>query len=379
MKISTEKDSNHYIVIAINLLLLFALLYMLFNTLGIFFGVFTYAIIFSVSLHNVFEKLVAWLGNRRKLAGFIFGLVMLGVIALPLIYMISVVTHYFQNLREFISGISNHHVPPLPERLESIPFIGDKAKEIWSELESDPKKVMELYGPQIRAFFQHMISAGGGILGATSELILGIIIATIFLTVEAKKIVAPLEAILVKLTGVKQGVALLHASGKAIRGVAFGVMGTGFIAAIMAWIGYSIAGIHMAAILAAITFFLVVIQIGPGIIVVGVVIYLANRGETGMAVFVGIYGVIVLMGIDHVLKPILISRSGKLPVLVLFLGVVGGMAAWGFTGMFKGAIVLSLFYTLFNSWISINSKQIEESSETIAAATDELIHTQASL
>ena len=57
------------------------------------------------------------------------------------------------------------------------------------------------------------------------------------------------------------------------------------------------------------------------------------------------------MGIDNILKPILIAKSGKLPILVLFLGVIGGMTTWGFTGMFKGAIILAVFYTLFNSWL----------------------------
>jgi Predicted permease len=56
-----------------------------------------------------------------------------------------------------------------------------------------------------------------------------------------------------------------------------------------------------------------------------------------------IYGIVVLMSIDNILKPILIAKSGKLPILVLFLGVIGGMTAWGFTGMFKGAIILAVF------------------------------------
>jgi predicted PurR-regulated permease PerM len=60
---------------------------------------------------------------------------------------------------------------------------------------------------------------------------------------------------------------------------------------------------------------------------------------------------VVLMGIDNILKPILIARSGKLPVLVLFLGVIGGMVTWGFTGMFKGAIILAVFYTILHSWL----------------------------
>ena len=52
------------------------------------------------------------------------------------------------------------------------------------------------------------------------------------------------------------------------------------------------------------------------------------------------------------LKPVLIAKSGgKLPFLVMFLGVIGGLAAWGFTGMFKGAIIMAVFYTLFTSWL----------------------------
>jgi len=128
-------------------------------------------------------------------------------------------------------------------------------------------------------------------------------------------------------------------------------MGTAFIAAIAAWIGYAIAGISFAIGLAALTFFLVVIQLGPILIVVPVAIWLFMTGHTGSGIFVSIYGLIVLMGIDNVLKPILIAKSGKMPILVLFLGVIGGMVLWGFTGMFKGAIILAIFYTIAISWL----------------------------
>ena len=153
-----------------------------------------------------------------------------------------------------------------------------------------------------------------------------------------------------KIIGEHDGPALVDASGRAVKGVAIGVMGTAFIAAIAAWIGFTIAGVSIAAGLAAITFFFVVIQIGPLLVILPVCIWLASQGQTGMAIFTAIYGIVVLMGIDNILKPVLIARSGKLPILVLFLGVVGGMVAWGFTGMFKGAIVLAVAYTIFNSW-----------------------------
>jgi predicted PurR-regulated permease PerM len=115
-------------------------------------------------------------------------------------------------------------------------------------------------------------------------------------------------------------------------------MGTGFIAGIAAWIGFSIAGISIAAGLAAITFFLVVIQLGPLFVWLPVAIWLGSQGETGMAIFITIYGIVVLMGIDNILNPSY-CKSGKLPLLVLFLGKV---AAWGFTECLK-AIILAVF------------------------------------
>jgi predicted PurR-regulated permease PerM len=181
-------------------------------------------------------------------------------------------------------------------------------------------------------------------------LVLGIIISAVFLN-SGTKILNPIYAVMKRMVGEHDGPALVDASGRAVKGVAIGVMGTAFIAGIAAWIGFTIAGISIAAGLAAITFFFVVIQIGPLLVFLPVCIWLGMQGETGMAVFMTIYGIVVLMGIDNVLKPILIAKSGKLPILVLFLGVIGGMAAWGFTGMFKGAIILAVFYTLFNSWL----------------------------
>jgi predicted PurR-regulated permease PerM len=77
--------------------------------------------------------------------------------------------------------------------------------------------------------------------------------------------------------------------------------------------------------------------------------------------------------VDNVVKPILIGKGGKLPIIVLFIGVVGGMSAWGFTGMFKGAIIMAVFYTLLQSWLDFDrqSNNSEQKTETIAPSTEE--------
>ena len=80
-------------------------------------------------------------------------------------------------------------------------------------------------------------------------------------------------------------------------------------------------------------------------------IWMATQGHPGTTVFLVIYGIGLQVG-EAILKPLLIAKSGKLPFLVLFLGVIGGLAAWGFTGIFKGAIIMAVFYTVFTSWLA---------------------------
>jgi predicted PurR-regulated permease PerM len=342
-----EQRSN-VLETALVLLLLLILLSALNTVLSLFFGVFTYAIILAVSFYPLYEKFAASLKNSRKIAAFIYALVLIGIVALPFIFLIGELASLLQKSQVFIADAKANGLPPLPAWIAGLPMVGDDISTAWQKVQNDPATI-HLYEPKIKAVITRLLGGGLGVVGAGLELILGIIISAVFLT-SGTKILNPVYTVMRRLVGEHDGPALVDASGRAVKGVAIGVMGTGFIAGIAAWIGFTIAGLSIAGALAAITFFLVVIQIGPLLVWLPVAIWLGSQGETGMAIFTTIYGIVVLMGIDNVLKPILIAKSGKLPILVLFLGVLGGMAAWGFTGMFKGAIILAVFYTLFNSW-----------------------------
>jgi predicted PurR-regulated permease PerM len=337
-------------------MLLLVLIYAFYNSISVFLGVFTFAIIFSVSFHGLFEKIVGRFGGRRKLAAFFYGLLLVAIIALPFIYGASILGKGIYAAQEFIAGVKNHQIPALPGYVSEIPYAGPKITKFWLQLESNPEATISTYEPQIRNFLQRLLSGGAGIAGTGLELIIGIIISAIFLF-NGPSMVRPLELILARLAGEKGSLRIINATGRAIKGVAVGVMGTGLIAGFAAWIGYRIAGFDIAPILAVITFFLVVIQLGPVLVLIPTIAWLATQGHSGSAIFLSIYGLVVLMGIDNVLKPILIGRSGKLPILVLFLGVIGGMAAWGFTGMFKGAIIMAVCYTLFQSWFNVQKDE----------------------
>ncbi len=353
-----QGKTRGFIETALALLLLLILLFDLYTVLSVFFGMFTYAIIFSVSFAKLFERLVVLLKNKRKLAAFLFALVLIALIALPFVYIISALSDYAAKAQQWITDAKTHGVPALPEWIAGIPFLGKKMADFWQQLQADPATTIASYEPQIKSTLQRLISGGAGMVGATLEFILGIIVSAVLLA-SGKKVLEPVYAIMDNIVGERDGASLVDATGRAVKGVAVGVMGTAFIAALFAWIGFAIAGISFAVGLAALTFFLVVIQVGPLLVWLPVAIWLGTHGETGWAIFVSIYGLVVLMGIDNILKPILIAKSGKLPVLVLFLGVIGGMVTWGFTGMFKGAIILAVFYTILNSWLGKHRNNVD--------------------
>lgn len=345
-----QNTSRNTIETVLVLLLLLSLMLALYDVLKVFFGVLTFALIFSVSFAYLFERLVGFLNNRRKLAAVVYSILLIAIVALPLIYIVTAVRGHIKEAIVGINQLKADGLPVLPAWIVNLPLVGADIRSFWQELQESPKDVIAHNEEQIKLALRHVLTSGVGLLGTVFQLIVGIIISAFFL-VSGEKMLLPVKSTMEHLLGRRDGLTLLAATTQAIKGVSIGVMGTAFIASIIAWIGLSIAGISFSLVLAGLIFFLVVIQLGPLLVWVPLVIWTALQGHTGVTVFLIIYG-IALLAIDAVLKPILIAKSGgKLPFLVLFIGVVGGLAAWGFTGMFKGAIIMAVFYTLFTSWL----------------------------
>lgn len=346
-----QDGSRNIIETVLVLLLLLSLMLALYDVLKVFFGILTFALIFSVSFAAPFKRLVHWLGGRRQLAAVIYSILLIAVIALPLIYIIGTLRTHARDAVDFINQAKANGLPPVPAWIANLPFAGTEIQAFWQQLQESPRDAIVHHEEHVRAALRHILSSGAGMLGTILQFIAGIIISSFFL-VSGDRILSPILTATQHLLGKRDGLVLLRATTQAIKGVSIGVMGTALIASVISYIGLAIAGVHFALVLAGLIFFLVLIQLGPLLVWIPVVIWAGMQGHTGMTVFLIIYGAALLL-IDGVLKPILIAKSGgKIPFLVLFLGVVGGLAAWGFTGMFKGAIILAVFHTVFNSWLA---------------------------
>ena len=113
-------------------------------------------------------------------------------------------------------------------------------------------------------------------------------------------------------------------------------------------LGFVVAGVPGALVLGTATFFLSMIPVGPPLVWGGATLWLFYQGRPGWAIFMVVWGLLVISSVDNVVKPYLISRTASLPILLIALGVFGGALAFGFVGIFLGPVLLALALALLD-------------------------------
>ena len=101
------------------------------------------------------------------------------------------------------------------------------------------------------------------------------------------------------------------------------------------------------------TFFLSLVPFGPPLVWVPAAVSLFAGGEVGWGVFLSIWGFFIVSGVDNLLKPYLISREARLPFILVFLGVIGGLVGFGFIGVFIGPVLLAMMYRVILEFTKI--------------------------
>jgi predicted PurR-regulated permease PerM len=242
--------------------------------------------------------------------------------------------------------------PPAPPGwLAKIPFIGAKAAETWQTLASDTGKLLEKSKELIQPISAWLLK-GGLVLGrGVIELALSVLIS-FFLFRNGVSAAERLGAAVQRISG-ERGQRLLIVAGKTIRGVVYGILGTALVQAVLAGIGFFIAGVPGAALLALLTFFFSIVPvIGAGLVWIPAAFWLFHQGSTGWGIFMVVWGLAV-GNVDNFIKPWLISQGSDMPFILVFFGVLGGAVAFGFIGVFLGPTLLAVGWRLVEEWASM--------------------------
>lgn len=313
-----------------------------------FFAMIVWGTVIAVAVFPMFQKLVSALGGRRKLAAALFTLVMLAIFIVPAAALTESLLGGAHSLYDRVSS-GEIRIPPPPEGIGDWPLFGESVENIWKEASTDLAKLVSQLAPQLTEVGGTLLSSLTGIGLDLLQFLVATIISGVFLAnADSGQLAAGKFA---KRMAGDRGIEFARVAGQTIRSVARGILGVALIQSLFAGIGFLAVGLPGAGLLALICLFLAIIQLGVAIVVIPAVIYVFYTASTLTAVLFLVWCVVVTL-MDNVLKPLLLGRGAPVPMLVIFLGAIGGFLTQGIIGLFIGAVILSLGFKLYQTWVT---------------------------
>jgi len=304
--------------------------------------------IFAVALYPFFLKLQTMLGGRTKLAATLMTLVALALLIIPTVILSQSLVENAQKLSTEIEA-ETLTIPPPSEKVKEWPIIGRWLDKTWRLASTNLDEALDKFTPQLKAGGSKLLSFAAGVGAEVLRIVIAVIIAGA-LMVYARSGTQAMETIAGRLMGEKGGIDIVHLIVATIRSVAQGVLGVALIQSILAGIGMMVVGVPYPGLWTFVVLVLAIVQL-PTILVLGpIVLYVFSTAETTPAVIFAIWSIIVGVS-DTFLKPLFLGRGMDIPMLVILLGAIGGLVLSGIIGLFVGAVVLAVGYTLFTAWL----------------------------
>lgn len=314
-----------------------------------FLGATIWATMIVVATWPLMLAVQARLWNRRSLAVVAMTLGLLLVLVVPLTLAIGALVENAEGLVAWAESLSSAKLPPAPDALGRIPFVGPKAVEAWNRAAAQGvTDLSDKIAPYAGKLTQWLAGKVGSVGLVILQFLLMVVIAAIMYA-GGESAASGLLLFGRRLAG-DRGENAIRLAGRAIRGVALGVVVTALVQSLLGGIGLAVAGMPFAALLTGVMFLLCIAQIGPLLVLAPAVIWLYWSGDSLWGTVLLVVSVVVVT-LDNVLRPILIRKGADLPLLLVFAGVIGGLISLGLVGIFVGPVVLAVTYTLLNSWV----------------------------
>jgi predicted PurR-regulated permease PerM len=312
-----------------------------------FVGLLIWTIIFAVCFYPLHNRLRRKVSNR--MSAIIIGL---GLSALVLVPTAIASISAAGSIPEVIAAIQTGEkaVPPPPARLQTIPFVGEKAHTAWTQASDDMPSFVKKYRPQLAGFAKTLVSFAGSLFVTVLAIVAAVIFAAITLAY-SESARAFMANVLSRITGSrKEGEHYMTLIGATIKSVANGVIGVAFVQALLVGVGFFAVGVPGAGLLSILAMALGVVQVPVLLITLPAIFWAFSAKTVTVAIVFTIWSIIAGLS-DAVLKPLMIGHGLEVPMPVILLGVIGGVMAFGLVGLFIGAVVLAVGYVLFIEWV----------------------------
>jgi predicted PurR-regulated permease PerM len=312
-----------------------------------------WALIFAVTLYPLHLRIAAHLGGRSWLAATLLVLLGIAVLVVPIALLMSSLGDSIRSLIEAVQQ-NTLQIPAPLETVASWPVIGGKLHAVWSQAHDNLPALVQSMQPKIGDLARSALGFVASIVGGLLALLAALVLAGIFMAFGESGARACL-AVFERIAGEQRGASLASLSTATIRAVAQGVVGVALIQAILVGLALLISGVPWAGALAAVVLVLGIAQVPAVIVTLPAIAWLWSRGgdSTGESLMYTVLLLIVGLA-DNVLKPLMLGRGVDVPMPVILVGALGGMATGGIIGMFVGATLLALAWQVVTGWVGEN-------------------------
>ena len=346
-----QRASTPLMDVLIRIVLIGALVVLCYQIFSPFLTLTFWSVILAVTLYPLHQWLARRLGRKQWLASTFVIIVGLLLIVIPVAWLLN---SFADTTRNFIGAVQQNtvQIPPPRAGVEKWPLVGKKIHAGWSKAHSDLPAFVQSMQPKIgdlagKALVMVAGIAKGLLLFLASFIVAGILMAY------GEPAAGASRGIFVRVAGPERGEAFFKLTTSTIRAVASGVIGVAFIQALLVGLALLLAGVPAAGVLALIVLVLAIAQLPAVLVTLPAIIYIWSSGHYSTTSAIIHTIILLVVGLaDNVLKPLMLGRGVDVPMPVMLLGALGGMASGGILGMFVGATLFALGHQIFMGWVT---------------------------
>jgi predicted PurR-regulated permease PerM len=295
-----------------------------------------WALIIAVTLYPLHLRVATHIGGRSGFAATLLVLLASAILVVPIAILMSSLGDSIRTLIEAVQQ-NTLQIPAPPETVAAWPVIGGKLYAAWSQAHDDLPALVQSMQPKVGDLARMALAFVASIVGGLLALLGALVLAGIFMTFG------------------EGGANLARLSTATIRAVAQGVVGVALTQAILVGLALLVAGVPWAGALAAMVLVLGIAQVPAVIVTLPAIAWIWTRGGGGTGEAIIYTALLLVSGMaDNVLKPLMLGRGVDVPMPVILVGALGGMATGGIIGMFVGATLLALAWQISTGWVDEN-------------------------
>ena len=318
-------------------------------TLKPFFPAIMWSVVLAITAAPLHDAIGRRLPGRPRLGGFLTSLLLFLILLLPVVFMTRAVIAYTPGVIAWVDQVSGSDFSKAPASIRHLPVVGGFLSDNWEAISQHVNAYIAHFKASIESWLVWALQQVENVGLFMFEIGFAIILAGVFLANRAR-LTGFTEAFFDK-TGGSFATHLADQAVQTTRSTVRGVVGSAVAESLVAAFGYWLAGVPAWALLGGLTFFAALVQIGAPLVWIPVALWLFAQNEPGWAIFMIAWGALAVYGMENFSRPILAGKASHLPGLLIFVGVLGGLFAWGLIGVFLGPVILAVAYELIQEWL----------------------------